>query len=487
MSIERLIFEKSSVGRRAVVFPELDVPALPLESLIPASQRRETPLGLPEVSQQDLVRHYTRLSSRNTGIDTQMVPLGSCTMKYNPKINEDMAARDGFRNLHPYQDDSTVQGALEVLFELEHWLREISGMDAVSLQPTAGAQGELCALLVARAYHDSKGRKPRVVLVPDSSHGTNPASASYCGYTVETVNSLADGTVDLADLKSKINENVACLMMTNPNTVGIFEKDISTVAAWLHEVDAQLYYDGANLNAICAMARPGDMGCDMMHFNVHKTVSTPHGAGGPGAGPIGVKKHLQPFLPVPRVLKTSEGFRLDFKNFPQSIGRIRSFYGNFGILLRALVYLRSFGGDHLADIAKGAVLNANYLQALLAPHFATPYGTPCMHEFVLSLSKQKRDKDCGALDFAKRLADHGYHAPTIYFPLIVPEAMMIEPTETESRETLEAFAAALIAIDEEASKDPEILHTAPVNTPVGRLDEANAARKPVLRWTPGIS
>ena len=416
MSVESLIFEKSASGRRAVVFPALDVPRQDLAALLPEAGRRKAALGLPEVSQQDLVRHYTRLSQRNIGIDTQMYPLGSCTMKYNPKINEDMAGRDGFRNLHPYQSDDTTQGALEVLYEMEQWLAEVSGMPAISLQPTAGAQGELTALLVARAYHDSKGRKPRVVLVPDSSHGTNPASASYCGYTVETVKSKADGTVDLDDLKSKINENVACLMMTNPNTVGIFEKDIPTVAAWLHEVDAQLYYDGANLNAIVGLARPGDMGCDMMHFNVHKTFSTPHGGGGPGAGPIGVKEHLRKFLPVPRVLKTDKGFVLDAANFPESIGRIRTFYGNFGILLRGLVYMRSFGGDGMAEIARNAVLNANYLQALLADHFAAPYGARCMHEFVLSLTKQKKEKGVSALDYAKRLADYGYHAPTVYFP-----------------------------------------------------------------------
>ena len=480
MSVESLIFEKSAKGRRAVVFPALDVPAVDISKLLPESARRKAPLTLPEVSQQDLVRHYTRLSNRNIGIDTQMYPLGSCTMKYNPKINEDVAGRDGFKNLHPYQSDDTTQGALEVLYEMERWLAEISGMDAISLQPTAGAQGELCALLVARAYHDSKGRKPRVVLVPDSSHGTNPASASYCGYSVETVKSRADGTVDLDDLKAKINENVACLMMTNPNTVGIFEKDIPTVAQWLHAVDAQLYYDGANLNAICGVARPGDMGCDMMHFNVHKTFSTPHGGGGPGAGPIGVKAHLKPFLPVPRVLKDGERYRLDYAQ-PQSIGRVRSFYGNFGILVRGLVYLKSFGSDGLPEIAKSAVLSANYLLALLKGSFKAPYGDRCMHEFVLSLSDKKRDKGVAALDYAKRLADYGYHAPTVYFPLIVPEGVMIEPTDTESKETLDAFAEVLIKIDNEA---PELLHAAPVNTPVGRLDEVGAARNPVVRWKP---
>jgi glycine dehydrogenase subunit 2 len=480
MSEEKLIFEKSAPGRRASTFPDLDVPAL-ADGWLPASARRGTALGLPEVSEQDLVRHYTRLSQRNIGIDTQIYPLGSCTMKYNPKVNEDVAGRDGFRNIHPLQPDDTAQGALEVLWEMERWLSEVSGMPAISLQPSAGAQGELTALLVCKAYHDSKGRRPRKVLVPDSSHGTNPASASYCGYTVETVKSKADGTVDLDDLRPKITGDVACLMMTNPNTVGIFEKDIRQVAEWLHAVDAQLYYDGANLNAIVGMARPGDMGCDMMHFNVHKTFSTPHGGGGPGAGPIGVKEHLRPFLPVPRVRKAADGtFSLD-ESEPHSIGRIRSNTGNFGILLRGLVYLKSFGGDGMAEIAKRAVLNANYLLALLKDRFHAPYGDRCMHEFVLSVSEQKKAKDVSATDFAKGLADLGYHAPTIYFPLIVAEALMVEPVETEAKETLDELARVLIALDHEA---PASLHAAPVNTPVGRLDEVGAARNPVLRWKP---
>jgi glycine dehydrogenase subunit 2 len=479
MSVEKLIFEKSAPGRRATTFPVLDVPAAGGEDWLPKEARRGTPLGLPEVSEQDLVRHYTRLSQRNIGIDTQIYPLGSCTMKYNPKVNEDVAGRDGFRNIHPLQPDDTVQGALRVLWEMEHWLSEVSGMPAICLQPSAGAQGELTALLVCKAYHDSRGRSPRKVLVPDSSHGTNPASAAYCGYTVETVKSLPDGTVDLEDLKPRITADVACLMMTNPNTVGIFEKDISRIAGWLHAVDAQLYYDGANLNAICAVARPGDMGCDMMHFNVHKTFSTPHGGGGPGAGPIGVKEHLRPFLPVPRVVRSAQGeFRLD-ESAPQSIGRVRHFTGNFGILLRGLVYLKSFGGDGLPEIARRAVLNANYLLALLKGRFHAPYGDRCMHEFVLSVSDRKKSKGVSALDFAKRMADYGYHAPTVYFPLIVPEALMIEPVETEAKETLDELAAILAKIDDE---DPAVLHAAPVNTPVGRLDEVGAARNPVLRW-----
>ena len=429
------------------------------------------------------MRHYTRLSQRNIGIDTQMYPLGSCTMKYNPKVNEDIAGRDGFRNIHPLQPDSTVQGALEVLWEMERWLSELSGMPAICLQPSAGAQGELTSLLVVKAYHDSKGRRPRKVLVPDSSHGTNPASASYCGYVVETVRSKADGTVDLEDLWPRIDGDVACLMMTNPNTVGMFEKDIRKIAERLHAVDAQLYYDGANLNAICGVARPGDMGCDLMHFNVHKTFSTPHGGGGPGAGPIGVKAHLVPFLPVPRVRKNADGsFRLD-ENEPQSIGRVRHFTGNFGILLRGFAYLRSMGGDGLPEVGRRAVLNANYLLALLKDRFHAPYGDRCMHEFVLSLADRKRGKDVGATDFAKGLADSGYHAPTIYFPLIVPEAMMIEPTETESKETLDEFVAVLEKVDGLGAAE---LHAAPLRTPVGRLDEVGAARKPVLKYSPPV-
>ncbi|HTB22436.1 MAG TPA: aminomethyl-transferring glycine dehydrogenase subunit GcvPB, partial [bacterium] len=395
MSEEKLIFEKSAPGRRAATFPALDVPAQALEDWLPKEARRGSSLGLPEVSEQDLVRHYTRLSQRNIGIDTQIYPLGSCTMKYNPKVNEDVAGRDGFRNIHPLQPDDTVQGALQVLWEMERWLSEISGMPAICLQPSAGAQGELTALLVCKAYHDSRGRRPRKVLVPDSSHGTNPASAAYCGYTVETVKSLPDGTVDLEDLKPRITPEVACLMMTNPNTVGIFEKDIKLIAGWLHAVDAQLYYDGANLNAICAVARPGDMGCDMMHFNVHKTFSTPHGGGGPGSGPIGVKKHLLPFMPVPRVTKQDGHYALDYSQ-PQSIGRIRTFYGNFGIIVRGLVYLKSFGGDGMAEIGKQAVLNANYLLALLKDTFHSPYGDRCMHEFVLSLTDFKKKNDVSA-------------------------------------------------------------------------------------------
>ena len=480
MSVEKLIFEKSAAGRRAATFPALDVPAA-AESWLPERARRATPLGLPEVSEQDLVRHYTRLSQRNIGIDTQIYPLGSCTMKYNPKVNEDVAGRDGFRNIHPLQPDGTVQGALEVLYDMEHWLSEVSGMPAISLQPSAGAQGELTALLVCKAYHDSKGRRPRVVLVPDSSHGTNPASASYCGYTVRTVKSKADGTVDLDDLKPLITEDVACLMMTNPNTVGIFEKDIQAIASWLHAVDAQLYYDGANLNAICGVARPGDMGCDMMHFNVHKTFSTPHGGGGPGSGPIGVKEHLRAFLPVPRVRKGADGaFSLEH-DAPKSIGRIRNNTGNFGIILRGLVYMKSFGGDGMSQIGRLAVLNANYLLSQLKGQFTAPYGDRCMHEFVISLADRYKAKHVSATDFAKGLADLGYHAPTIYFPLIVAEAMMIEPVETESKETLDDLAAALKELD---ALDPAILHAAPVTTPVGRLDEVGAARNPVLRYKP---
>jgi glycine dehydrogenase subunit 2 len=405
-------------------------------------------------------------------------------MKYNPRINEDAAALPGFTGLHPYQSEESSQGALELLWRCERILAELSGMPTVSLQPSAGAQGELTAMMVVRAYHQSKGRSPQVVLVPDSSHGTNPASAALCGYRVETVKSDTSGHVDMVDLKSKLSDQVACLMMTNPNTVGVFEKDIRAIAGLLKAVDAQLYYDGANLNAICGVARPGDMGCDLMHFNVHKTFSTPHGGGGPGAGPIAVKAHLEPFLPVPRVVKKDGVYHLEEQGYAQSIGRVRCFSTQFGILVRAFAYLLAMGGDGLPWVAKGAVLNANYLLAKLGQAFDAPYGKVCMHEFVLSLKRQSRERGVGALDYAKRLLDHGYHAPTIYFPLIVPEAMMIEPTETESRQALDKFAAALLAVDAEAAKDPEILKQAPVSTPVGRLDEAGAARNPDLRWSP---
>ncbi len=484
MSQEALLFELSSPGRRAVRFPKPQVSGPEAASLIPAHLLRGQAPALPEVSELDLVRHFTHLSSRNIGVDTNLYPLGSCTMKYNPRVNEDAAALPGFAGLHPLQDADDAQGALELLWQCGRWLEEISGMDAVSLQPSAGAQGELTAMMVVRAYHRARGRDPQVVLVPDSSHGTNPASAALCGFKVETVKSGAGGHVDLDDLRAKLSGRVACLMMTNPNTVGVFEKDIQAIAALLHAVDAQLYYDGANLNAIAGLARPGDMGCDLMHFNVHKTFSTPHGGGGPGAGPIAVRRHLEPFLPLPRVVKEGERYRLDEAGRPQSIGRVRCGVGQFGILVRAYAYLLAMGGDGLPEMARSAVLNANYLLARLGGAFDAPYGRRCMHEFVLSLKRQARERGVGALDYAKRLLDHGYHAPTIYFPLIVPEAMMIEPTETESREALDRFAEALLAVDAEAARDPQILKDAPVSTPVGRLDEAGAARNPDLRWAP---
>jgi len=484
MSSEPLIFELSSPGRRAVRFPKPQVSSREAASLIPSALLRKQPPALPEVSELDLVRHFTHLSTRNIGVDTALYPLGSCTMKYNPRVNEDAAALPGFAGLHPLQDAADAQGALELLWQCERWLKEVSGMDAVCLQPSAGAQGELAAMMVVRAYHHSKGREPKVVLVPDSSHGTNPASAALCGFKVETVKSDAEGQVDLEDLRAKLSGQVACLMMTNPNTVGVFEKSIPAIAAMLHAVDAQLYYDGANLNAICGLARPGDMGCDLMHFNVHKTFSTPHGGGGPGAGPIAVRSHLEPFLPVPRVVREGERYRLDEAGHPASIGRVRCFSGQFGILVRTYAYLLAMGGDGLPEMARGAVLNANYLLARLGKAFDAPYGQRCMHEFVLSLKRQARERGVGALDYAKRLLDHGYHAPTVYFPLIVPEAVMIEPTETESKEALDRFAEALLAVDAEAVRDPETLKSAPVSTAVGRLDEAGAAREPNLRWQP---
>jgi glycine dehydrogenase subunit 2 len=474
---EPLIFELSSSGRRAFLLPESGVPSLDLDPVI---SRKES-LDLPEVSQQDLVRHFVRLSQRNMGVDTQMYPLGSCTMKYNPKINEELAALECFSGVHPLQDVESCQGNLELLWELEEWLKEISGMDAVSLQPSAGAHGELTALWMIKAFHISRGRNPEIVLVPDSSHGTNPASAALCGFKVETVPSDSSGKVDLEALKQKLSPQVACMMVTNPNTAGVFEKDIKKIAQLVHEQGALLYYDGANLNAVCGITRPGDMGCDLMHFNVHKTFSAPHGGGGPGAGPVAVKKELEPFLPVPRIKKKEGRYFLE-EEFALSIGKVRSFYGNVGVLIKGLAYLKTLGASGLTDMSRFAVLNANYLLELLAEFYHSPYGRRCMHEFVLSVSREKKERGISALDVAKRLADFGYHAPTIYFPLIVPEAIMIEPTETESRETLEKFARVMLDIKNEALTEPEKLKQAPSRTSISRMDEVAAARKPIVSW-----
>lgn len=479
----KLLFEVSRDGRQTAILPASDVPDRPLDDLIPASQRADAPPPLPELGELDVVRHYTNLSVMNMAIDANFYPLGSCTMKYNPKRNERVAGFPGMAALHPYQDESTIQGLLQILFELQQDLAEIAGLDAVSLQPAAGAQGELAALLVATAYFRDRGEAERRthVLIPDSAHGTNPASAHLAGFETVTIKSNSSGLVDLDDFKSKLDDHTAVFMMTNPNTVGLFDPQVAEIAGLLHERGALLYLDGANMNAILGVVRPGDMGADLMHYNPHKTFSGPHGGGGPGAGPIAVRASLAPYLPAPVVAKREDGtFTLD-SDRPKSIGRVRSFFGNVGVLVRAYAYIRSQGPDGLRRVAEHAVLNANYIKALVDDVYPVPHGERCMHEFVASARGLARDRGIRAMDIAKRLLDHNIHAPTVYFPLIVAEALMIEPTETENRETLERFASVLKQI---AAEDPQVLHNAPHSTPISRPDEVAAARSPILKWTP---
>jgi glycine dehydrogenase subunit 2 len=477
-----LIFEHSVPGRVAASLPEAGVPDVPLEKIVGAGHLRREPARLPEVSELDLVRHYTRLSQRNYAIDVGFYPLGSCTMKYNPKVNEDAARLPGFARLHPNVPPELAQGALELLWRLEAMLCEISGMDRVTFQPSAGAHGELASLMMIRAYLEDRGERRTRVIVPDSAHGTNPASAAMCGFEVVTVPSDARGNIDRGGLRRVADGAVAALMLTNPNTLGLFEEHVTEVAEIIHGCGGLMYLDGANFNAVLGITRPGDQGFDVMHMNVHKTFSTPHGGGGPGAGPVAVKRLLEPYLPVPTVERTGDRFVLDHDR-PKSIGRIRAFNGNFGIFVRTYAYLRAYG-PLLRQVSEAAVLNANYLLAKLRPYFDLLYDRTCMHEFVLSGRRQKQEHGVRTLDIAKRLLDYGFHAPTIYFPLIVDEAIMIEPTETESRQTLDAFADALIAVAEECRIDPEIVKSAPHTTVVTRLDEVTAARKPNLRWRP---
>lgn len=479
---QSLIFEVTKEGRVGYSLPELDVPELDLADLLPTGYKREEPADLPEVSELDIMRHYTALSKRNHGIDSGFYPLGSCTMKYNPKINEAVSRYPGFANIHPLQDESTVQGAMELMYDLQEHLQEITGMDEVTLQPAAGAHGEWTALMMIRAFHEANGDHHRTkVIVPDSAHGTNPASATVAGYDTVTVKTNEKGLVDLDDLKSVVGDDTAALMLTNPNTLGLFEEDIVKMAEIVHGVGGKLYYDGANLNAVMSKARPGDMGFDAVHLNLHKTFTGPHGGGGPGSGPVGVHKDLAPFLPKPVLVKKDDVFTFDYDR-PQSIGRVKPYYGNFGINVRAYTYIRSMGPDGLKAVTENAVLNANYMMRRLEPYFELPYKQHCKHEFVLSGSRQKK-LGVRTLDMAKRLLDFGYHPPTIYFPLNVEEGMMIEPTETESKETLDAFCDALIQIAKEAEENPEIVQTAPHTTVVSRLDETRAARQPVLRYT----
>ena len=489
MSVETLIFEKGALGRRAATMPSMDVPTESLESMIPSHLLRTEPALLPEVSEIEVVRHYTHLSQRNFGVDTGFYPLGSCTMKYNPKINEDMAMLPGFARIHPLQPEETVQGAIELMYELEQYLAEISGMARVTLQPSAGAHGELTGLMLIKAYHRSRGEGQRhLVLIPDNAHGTNPASATLADYkAVEIKSDLRTGGVDMDYLRAildKHGSDVAAIMLTNPNTLGLFDANIAEVGRLIHAVGAQLYYDGANANAVLGITRPGDMGFDVVHFNLHKTCSTPHGGGGPGAGPIGVKAHLVPFLPGPLPAKNGQRY---FWEDPgsQSIGKVRANVGNFGVLVRAYTYIRSNGPDGLRHVSESAILNANYLKHELSTDYEIAYPYICQHEFVATARRQKEESGITAMDIAKRLLDFGMYAPTIYFPLIVPEAMMIEPTETETRETLDYFVQVMRQIAEEARTQPKVVKTAPHTTVVGRLDQALAARKPNLRWTKG--
>jgi glycine dehydrogenase subunit 2 len=480
---ELLSFEKSRPNAHGPRLPNAEVEAPSPEDLLPRELLRARPPGLPRLSEPEIMRHYSRLASLNYSISENFYPLGSCTMKYNPVANEVAAQLPGFAYLHPYQDEASTQGALELMFELERALCAIAGVDRVTLQPAAGAHGEWTALRMIQAYHQDRGQSRDQVLVPDSAHGTNPASAALCGFQVVEVKSGADGRISVADLESKLSQRVAALMLTNPNTLGLFEREILEVAEMVHATGAKLYYDGANLNALMGICRPGDMGFDAVHMNLHKTFTTPHGGGGPGAGPVGVKQELERYLPRPTVEKRNGHYELEFER-PQSIGRVRSFFGNFGMLVRAYAYILAMGGDGLAQASEDAVLAANYLRGRLEGVLDLPHEGPCMHEFVAS-ARNLGEHGIKALDVAKGLLERGYYAPTIYFPLIVPEAVMVEPTETESKATLDAFADTVREVVELARQDPDRLHREPVSLPVGRLDEVAAARRPVLRWQPG--
>jgi glycine cleavage system P protein (glycine dehydrogenase) subunit 2 len=480
---ERLIFEEGSPGRRAFDLPALDVPEKPVTELISPELLRQDIPGMPELSEVDVIRHFTRLSTWNYHIDLGLYPLGSCTMKYNPKINERMVRLEGFALAHPYLPVERIQGALEIQKRLERCLAEISGMDAVTLQPAAGAHGELTGILMIRAYHESQGNARKKILIPDSAHGTNPASAAISGYVVETVPSSKKGTVDLERLAHLVNEDVAAIMITNPNTLGVFESEIAEIANLLHSRGALVYMDGANLNAMMGITRPGDFGVDVLHINLHKTFTTPHGGGGPGAGPVAVKKILEPFLPYPMITETPRGSYLFDYDRPQSIGKIKAYNGHFGMHVRALCYILANGPQGLREVSEIAVLNANYIRTKLKDAYALAYDSPTLHEVVFSDRLQAR-KDVHVWDIGKRLIDYGFHPPTVSFPLIVPGAIMIEPTETESKQELDTFIEAMLSIAKESDEKPEIVKTAPHTTRIGRIDEAGAARRPVLRWRP---
>ncbi|EPY2280739.1 aminomethyl-transferring glycine dehydrogenase subunit GcvPB [Clostridium sp.] len=477
----KVIFELSSEGRKGYRLPNLDVPEVELSELLPKNLLREDEIELPEVSEVDVVRHYTALSNKNYTVDNGFYPLGSCTMKYNPKVNEDMAALSGFSKIHPLQDENISQGALELMYDLKTKLCEITGLDDFTLQPAAGAHGEYTGLLTIKAYHEKRGDTKRTkIIVPDSAHGTNPASASVAGFDIVEIKSGGDGRVSIEELKKVLNDEIAGLMLTNPSTLGLFEKDIKLISELVHEAGGLLYYDGANLNAVMGIARPGDMGFDVCHLNMHKTFSTPHGGGGPGSGPVGVKKHLAKFLPVPTVEKENDKFILDY-NRPDSLGKIRSLYGNFGVMVKAYTYILTMGKEGLKAASENAVLNANYIKESLREYYNIGVDDICKHEVILSTLKEN-PHHIATLDIAKRLIDYGVHPPTVYFPLIIEEALMIEPTESESKETVDEFIDAMKKIAVEAKENPELLHEAPVNAPVRRLDQVKAARKPILKW-----
>lgn len=477
-----LLFEISRPGRKGYSLPESSVETTPLTDILPEHLIREDAAELPELSELQVMRHYTGLSNKNFGIETGFYPLGSCTMKYNPKVNEDIARYSGFAHIHPFQPAQTAQGALELMYRLEENLKEVTGMDAISLQPAAGAQGEWAGLLIFKAYHEAngEGEQRRKILVPDSAHGTNPASAVVAGYDVVEIKSNEQGRVGIDALKAAVGPDTAGLMLTNPNTLGLFEVDIVEIAEIVHEAGGLLYYDGANANAILGKSTPGEMGFDVVHLNLHKSFSTPHGGGGPGSGPIGVKDYLKAFMPSPRIEKEGDRYQVT-TDHPQSIGRVKGYFGNFGVNVRAYSYIRSMGAEGLQQVSEDAVLHANYLKARLEPYYDTPYSSHCKHEFVLSGVRQKK-LGVRTLDIAKRLLDYGFYAPTVYFPLIVEECLMIEPTETEAKEQLDAFADAMIEIAEDAENNPETVTGAPFTKAVKRLDEVTAARKPVVTY-----
>ena len=479
--MSKLIFERSVPGSCAFSLPEGDVPPVELKDSLQGFLRESEPI-LPEVSEVEVVRHFTELSQKAFGVDSGMYPLGSCTMKYNPKINEWAARLPGFADLHPDQPEETVQGALELMYELEQMLCEITGMERFTLQPASGAHGEMTGASLIKAYHEQRQDFQRKkMVVPDSAHGTNPATAHMLGFEVIEVKSNDRGLVDVDDLRSLMSDQIAGLMLTNPNTLGLFEEEIAEISAVVHEAGGLLYYDGANLNAVMGVARPGDMGFDIVHLNLHKTFSTPHGGGGPGSGPVGVKDFLAEFLPVPLVGKKDGQYFLDY-DLPHTIGKVQSFYGNFGVMVKAYAYIKALGGRGIKEACQHAVLNANYIRHNLREFYEIPYDRLCKHEFVASAVKQKKEDGVTALDVAKRLIDYGYHPPTIYFPLIVEEALMIEPTETETKGRLDDFIKAMQEIARESKENPELVKEAPTKTPIRRVDEVTAARQPILKW-----